>query len=153
MTELVNAMEFLDKARRRMRFGIFSRVPLKLLRVEWKEDQVECDWIMRPADPWDKFLPPALVEEHQTLQALRDALNLRDVVFKAFPSVTRADLCMFRVDVDLRHELMMAGTVTRSNEVLQRVSSIAMRAKLCGFRFSLAQGVLESMHQVTIGCI
>jgi hypothetical protein len=153
MTELLDAMDFLNKARRRMRFGTFSRVPLKLLRVAWKEDHVECDWIMRPADPWDKFLPPALVEEHQTLQALRDALNLRDVVFKAFPSVTRADLCMFRVDVDLRHELMMAGTVTRSNEVLQRVSSIAMRAKLCGFRFSLAQGVLESMHQVTIGCI
>jgi len=153
MNELLNAMDFLKKARRRMRFGTYSRTPLNLLRVEWKDDQVECDWIMRPADPWDKFLPPALVEEHQTHQALRDALNLRDIVFKAFPSVTRADLRMFRVYADFRHELMMTGTVTRSNEVLQRVPSVAMRAKLCGFRFTLAQGVLESMHPVSIGCI
>jgi hypothetical protein len=148
MTELLDAMDFLNKARRRMRFGTFSRVPLKLLRVAWKEDHVECDWIMRPADPWDKFIPQTLVEEHQTLQALRDALNLRNIVFKAFPLVARADLRMFRVDHDLRLELMMTGTVTRSNEVLQRVPSVAMRAKLCGFRFTLAQGVLESVHPV-----
>lgn len=151
MNELLNAIDFLKKARRRMRFGTFSRAPLKLLRVEWKEGLIECDWLMRPADPWDKFLPPALVEEQQTLQALRDALNLRDIVFKTFPSVARADLRMFREDADLRHELMMTGSVTRSNEALQRVPSVAMRAMLCGFRFSLEQGVLESMHPVSIG--
>lgn len=153
MNELLDAMEFLGTARRRMRFGAFSREPLKLLRLEWKEDLVECDWLMRPPDPWDKFLPLTLVEKHQTLQALRDALKLRDIVFKAFPKVTKADLSMFRIDSDQRHELMMTGTVTRSNEVLQRVPSVAMRAKLCGFRFTLDQGVLESLHPISIGCI
>jgi len=152
MNELLDAMEFLDKARRRMRFGNFSREPLKLLRVEWKEGLIECDWLMRPADPWDRFLPSALCEQHQTLQALRDAMNLRDIVFKAFPSVTRAELRMFRQDDDLQHELMMTGAVTRSNEVLQRVPSVVMRAKLCGFRFTLAQGVLASLHSVSMSC-
>jgi hypothetical protein len=153
MNELLDAMEFLGKARRRMRFGTFSRAPLKLLRVEWKKDLIECDWLMRPADPWDKFLPQALVETHQTLQAPRDALNLRDIVFKAFPKVTKADLRMFRIDGDQGYELMMTGTVTRSNEVLQRIPSVAMRAKLCGFRFTLAEGVLESLRPISISCV
>ena len=36
---------------------------------------MECDWLMRPADPWDKDLPAHLARENQTLQALRDALT------------------------------------------------------------------------------
>jgi hypothetical protein len=148
MNELFDVMEFLAKARRSMRFGHFSRAPLKLLRVEWSEDLIECDWLMRPADAWDKFIPQALAEKHQTLQALRDALNLRDIVFKAFPKVTEANLRMFRIDSVQQHELMMTGTVTRSNEVLRRIPSVAMRAKLCGFRFTLAEGVLESLSPI-----
>ena len=43
---------------------------------------------MRPVDPWDKDLPVQMVEENQTLQALRDALSLRELVFDSFPRVT-----------------------------------------------------------------
>jgi len=152
MTELIEAGDFLERARRRLRYGTLSREPLRLLRLVWKEATVECDWLMRPADPWDNSLPKRIADEHQTLQALRDALSLRDLVFASFADVERADLRMFREEGENRFELMMTGTVSRSNEVMQRVPSVAMRAKLCGFHFTLAGGVLESMRSVSMSC-
>ncbi|HUX45855.1 MAG TPA: hypothetical protein VMV57_13985 [Terracidiphilus sp.] len=138
--------------RRKLRFGEFSREPLQLLRLEWKVELLECDWLMRPADPFDSELPRHLVDEHQTQQALRDALSLRDVVFKSFPGVNTAELRMFRTGADERPELMMTGSVNRTNEALARVPSVAMRARLCGFNFNLAQGVLERMSPVSAAC-
>jgi len=152
MRELLNAADCLVKVRRRLRFGEFSREPLRLLRLEWKGDSVECDWMMRPADPWDIDLPAHLAEEHQTLQALRDALRLRDVVFESFPNVNSAELRMFRAGTDECPELMMTGSVNRTNEAYPRVASVAMRAMLCGFRFTLAGGVLSRMAPVPMGC-
>ena len=152
MRELLDAADFLCKARRRMRFGDFSREPLRLLRLEWKGDSVECDGLMRPADPWDLDLPAHLAEEHETLQALRDALSLRDIVFESFPTVNSAELRMFRAGADGEPELMMTGSVKRSNEIYSRVASVAMRAMLCGFRFTLARGVMESMASMPVGC-
>ncbi|MGA7859973.1 MAG: hypothetical protein WCA11_18690 [Terracidiphilus sp.] len=152
MKELLDAGEFLIRARRRLRFGEFSREPIKLLRLEWKGDAVECDWMMRAGDPWDVDLPVHLAEENQTLQALRDALNLRDIVFKSFPGVNNAELRMFRAGVDHLPELVMTGSVNRTNEVCLRVASVAMRAMLCGFRFTMAEGVLESIDRMPVGC-
>lgn len=128
-----------------MRYGDLSRNPLQLLRLEWKKDWAECDWLMRPADPWDRELPAHVVEEHETLQALRDALGLRNLIFESFAELSRAELRMFRAKGNRQPELVMTGSLQRSDEVLTRVGSIAMQAKLCGFRFSLAEGVLESM--------
>lgn len=153
MNELLDAMEFLGKTRRRLRCGESSREPLKLLRLEWKESVVECDWLMRAPDAWDAFLPKSISDQHVSIQALRDALSLREMVFRTFPRIQCAELRMFRRKQDGSFELMMAGTVKRSDEILQRVPSVAMRARLCGFRFTLAQGVLESLHSATLGCI
>jgi hypothetical protein len=152
MTELMGVSDFLGKVRRRLRFGEFSRLPVRLLRLEWRGNMVECDWLMRPADPWDREIPPTLAEEHLTLQALRDAMSLRDIVFASFPAVTSADLRMFRPDADHQLALVMTGTVNRSNEVLRRVASVAMRARLCGFHFTLDRGALESLSTVSFGC-
>lgn len=153
MKAFLNAASLLRSVRGRMRFGEFSREPLRLLRLEWKSGSVECDWIMRPADPWDISLPLRMAEEHQTLQAFRDAMSLRDMVFECFPEVDRGALRMFRTKANLEPELMMTGFVQRSNEVLPRVASVAMRAKLCGFEFSLAEGVLETMPPMSTGFI
>jgi hypothetical protein len=49
--------------------------------------------------------------------------------------------------------LMMTGSLERADEVLPRVASVAMQAKLCGFRFTLAEGVLESMSSNSASCI
>lgn len=144
MMQFLHAAKFLGKAGRELRYGEFSRVSLKLLRLQWTPDAVECDWLMRPSDPWDSSLPPRLEREIQTFQALRDAIDLRNLIFRAFTSARRAELRMFAVDADGRLELMMTGDVARGNEVYQRVPSVAMRAKLCGFSFTLSEGVLES---------
>ncbi len=151
MTELMQTADFLCWARRRMRYGALSRAPLQLLRLEWKQTAVECDWLMRAPDPWDRFLPDHLAQKQLSLQSLRDALSLRDMVFAAFPRVAWADLRMFRKGAGLALELMMSGTVHRSNEIMQRVPSVAMRAKLCGFEFSLAEGVLETRGRIPCG--
>jgi len=145
MRVLFDTADFLRRAGRRMRYGDLSRNPLQLLRLEWKKDWAECDWLMRPADPWDRELPAHVVEEHETLQALRDALGLRNLIFESFAELSRAELRMFRAKGNRQPELVMTGSLQRSDEVLTRVGSIAMQAKLCGFRFSLAEGVLESM--------
>ena len=153
MNELLDAMEFLSKTRGKLRFGKFSREPFNLLRLEWKETMVECDWLMRAPDTWDSFVPKSVSDQHVSIQALRDALSLREMVFRAFPRIDYAHLSMFRSAHDDSLELMMTGTVKRSDESLPRVPSVVMRAKLCGFRFTLAQGVLESLQSATLGCI
>lgn len=146
MTELMHAASFLSLARRKMRSGNYSRVPMRLLRLEWMGTIVNCDWVMRPGDPWDRFIPRRSAAQQRSLQALQDALSVRDLVFTAFPEVSDANLRVFSEDAGRNLQLMMTGTVNRRNEVLRRVPSVAMRAKLCGFRFSLVDGVLETLH-------
>ena len=148
MNVLFDTADFLRRARRRMRYGDFSRRPLQLLRLEWKESWAECDWLMRTADPWDSVLPAHLAGRHETLQAFRDALSLRNLIFESFPELNRAELRMFRAIKNHQPELLMTGSLQRSDEVLPRLASVAMQAKLCGFRFSLAEGVLESMTPI-----
>ena len=152
MRELLHAADFLGSVRRRLRYGALSRDPLLLLRFEWKGDSVECDWLMRPPDPWDKDLPAHLATENQTLQALRDALSLREVIFESFPAVVNAELRMFRADAEHRLELVLTGNVNRNSDAFERVASVAMRAKLCGFHFTLEAGEMERMTSVSLSC-
>ena len=149
MSALLDTSNFVSQTRRKLRFGELSREPLRLLRLEWKDDSVACDWLMRPSDPWDSYLPLPLARENQTLQALRDALELRESIFRCFPAVEHACLRMFRSDQNGRLEVLMTGSVSRANEVLPRVASVAMRAKLCGFNFTLAEGDLKSMVPIS----
>jgi hypothetical protein len=53
-----------------------------------------------------------------------------------------AELRMFRADSAHRLEMVMTGSVSRSNETFERVASVAMRARLFGFRFTVEQGEL-----------
>ncbi len=152
MRELLHAADLLRRTRRKLRQGEYSREPLKLLRIEWKTDLVECDWLMRAPDPWDVDLPEAVARQNQTHQALKDAMSLRDSIFDSFPAITSANLRMYRADAEQQLELVMTGSVSRSNEVLQRVASVVMRARLCGFNFTLAAGGLESLRSVSISC-
>jgi hypothetical protein len=145
MNALLESSNFLSLTRRKMRCGEFSREPLTLLRFEWKDKAVECDWLMRPSDPWASHLPREMARENQSMQALRDGLDLRDAIFRCFPGVESACLRMFRVDACRRLELVMTGNISRTNEVLHPVPSVAMRAKLCGFNFTLAEGDLKSV--------
>jgi len=71
MKELLQAAELLRRTRRRLRQGEYSREPLQLLRIEWKKNSVDCDWLMRAPDPWDVDLPKHVARQNQTHQALK----------------------------------------------------------------------------------
>jgi hypothetical protein len=130
---------------RQMRFGELSRAPLRLLRLEWRGDVAECDWMARPSDEWDRDLPRQVSDANVSEQALRDAIAMRELLFYALPGVDTASLRAFRQSSDGTRDLIITGTVTRGEEVPRNVPSTAMRAKLLGFQFWFQDGFLEAM--------
>jgi hypothetical protein len=120
-------------------------MPLHLLRCVVTQDKAECEWFMRSPDPWDVYLPPRVRQENITIQALMDALKMRELIFRALPRVQVAELRMYREAEPEGPELMMVGSVQREIEISARSASLVMQAKLFGFRFSLDGGVLEKM--------
>ena len=128
-----------------MRFGELSRAPLKLLRLQVTEQAAECDWLARPPDPWDEDLPPSAGARHASMQALEDAMAMRRLMLCLLPQIETAGFRVFRPAAGEQTELIIAGTITREDEVPPTVRSVAMRAKLFGFQFALDGGVLESL--------
>jgi hypothetical protein len=143
MKPILDTIEFFHSMRSQMRFGEFSRLPIRVRRFEIADDSAECDWFMRRPDPWDKSLSQRKQQEHLTEQALLDALKIRELIFRGFRHVRCAGLRMYREQEGADPELMMIGDVERETHGLREVASLAMRAKLYGFRFSLTGGVLE----------
>ena len=60
------------------------RAPLRLLRLEWRGDQVDCDWIACRYDAFDEDLPERVAEGNESLQALEDAFIVRELLFTTF---------------------------------------------------------------------
>ena len=146
MKPILETFEFFHAVRSQMRFGEFSRLPIRVHRFEILEDAAECEWFMRPPDPWDVHLPSRIQQEHMTEQALRDGIKIRELIFRGFPEIRRAGLRMYREIEGTSPELMMIGEVERETSGLGSVASLVMRARLYGFRFSLTGGVLEKMN-------
>ena len=142
MEQLWSVGTFLRKLRSRLRTGELSRARLKLLRFQIQESKAECDWIARPPDPWDADIAATIREKNQTLQALRDALAIRQLLFRVMPEIKSARFRVYQYSAGVSQELIITGTVTREDEASPRISSLVMRAKLCGLHFSLSEGVL-----------
>jgi hypothetical protein len=130
---------------RQLRFGELSRARLRLLRLEWRGDVAECEWMARPADKWDVHLPEGVRRRNESQQALQDAIAVRELLFAAMPEVESASLRVFRQS-DEASDLIIVGTVTRGQEIPRRVLSAAMQAKLLGFQFWLEDGILEALQ-------
>ncbi len=146
MKGLWEAADFLRRLRRQFRFGELSRAPLRLLRLELQGDRAECEWIARPPDPRELDLRTADAQRTQTLQALRDALAVRELMFDMLSEIRSAKFRVYRESaVSASAELIITGNVTREDQAPLRVSSVAMQAKLCGFHFSLEDGVLQAL--------
>ena len=138
--------DFGRAVRRRMRFGNLSRAPIKILRVEWQADFIACDWLARAADEWDADLASHVSEENASVQALQDAMAIRQMLFAEWPHVEQAQLRAFRQRTDGRQELIITGTVTRDGEISRHIVSTAMRAKLLGFQFCFEGGSFTALE-------
>jgi hypothetical protein len=146
MRLLWNFADFGRAARRQMRFGNLSRAPIRILRLEWQADFVECDWLARTADQWDADLPRQVSDENVSMQALQDAIALRELLFAEFPEVQAANLRAFRQAAGGRRELIITGAVNRDEKIPRQIASPAMRAKLLGFQFWFADGSLAALE-------
>lgn len=133
--------------RMKMRFGALSRAPLRLLRFEMTNNIVECDWMARSADPWDTDLTRKVQQRHASLQVLRDAIDIRGLIFSAMPQVEAANLRVFRESQDYMREMIVTGCVHRIDQSSRDVHSIVMRAKVLGFRFHLEDDVLRNIYE------
>ena len=140
---------FVRGLRVRMRFGDLTRAPLRMVRLQLKESVAECDWIARLPDPWDEGLPPDIGQRHASLQALKDAVDVRFLLFEMLPDVDAAYLRIYRETPARVRELIIAGHVHRNAASFRGVHSIAMRAKLLGFRFSLEGDILCPTREMT----
>lgn len=143
--QLIRASHFLRDLRFRLRHGELSRAPLKMLRFQVVEANLECDWMARASDPWDTDLPSAIQQRHVSLQALKDALSVRTFLFDAFPAAESAEVRVFRESDDYRREMVISGLLHRNDNSARQVQSIAMRAKVLGFRFRLEGDVLRTI--------
>jgi hypothetical protein len=120
-----------------------------MLRFQLKESVAECDWLARAPDPWDIDLRPGIGQRHASLQALRDAVDIRRLLFHTLPDVDTAYLRIYRETLTQTKELIIAGNVHRDTVSFRRVHSVAMRAKLLGFRFSLEDDILRGTREMT----
>jgi len=143
MKELQQIADFVRGLRTQMRFGELSRAPLQLLRLQLEGETAEYDWIARPPDPWDAALPGREPDRNASLQALLDAMALREMLFCVLPGIRSAEFRAFRQSAREPPRVVIAGTVTREAPAVLRVPSPAMRAKLYGFHFCLDDGVLR----------
>jgi hypothetical protein len=130
------------RLRVQLRFGRLSRAPLGLIRLEWRGNHVDCDWIARASDEWDQGLPHYISDSNASLQALEDAIVVRDVLFYTLGDISSATFRVYRGIGSEPHELIITGTVTRPEPVRWNIHSLVMRAKLSGFQFDLDDGRL-----------
>ena len=146
MKRLGEVGEFVRRFRMQARFGDLSRAGLCLLRLELCGDKAECDWMARPPDKWDADLHRSVGERNASQQALKDAIAVRDLLFNVLPNINTARFRVYRRTPGDEPDLIIAGSVSREEKPPQAVRSLAMRAKLSGFRFWMDEGILEALQ-------
>jgi hypothetical protein len=140
--QLCDIRDVITRLRVQLRFGSLSRAPLRLLRLQCCGDHVDCDLIARLHDEWDKDLSQHLNDRNAALQALEDAIIVRDLLFYTLPGTSGATLRVYRQVGQEPPELIITGTVAKPEPVRWNVRSLVMQAKLCGFHFCFDGGKL-----------
>lgn len=137
---------FLKNFRSRLRAGEHSREPLRLLHFQFDQGIIRCDWIARNPDAWDSALPETIGRRHASLQALKDAIATRSLLFATLHEADYAQVRVYRPTSEDSFETIIAGSLRRHGGGFQHIHSLAMRAKLLGFRFKLEDEVLSPLH-------
>lgn len=140
-----NVSQFLRGLRMKMRYGELTRAPLRLLRFNILGHIAKCDWVARAYDPWDADLSPNVQQRHASLQALKDAINVRSLLFESMPYVETADFRIYRETSDYQRGLIITGCVQKNDHSARNLHSLAMRAKILGFRFQIEGDILQAM--------
>ena len=146
MGYLCDIGDFVRRLRTQLRFGELSRASLLLLRLEWRSGIAECDWVARPPDCFDSELPAGEADRNVSLQALKDAIGVRALLFRTLSDLETAVLRAYRPSASGSPRLIIEGTVSRGQRVPGSVRSLVMRAKLFGFRFWLNGEILEDLR-------
>ena len=146
MRRICEVGDFVRRLRLQARFVELSRAPLQLLRVQLRGEHADCDWLARAPDLWDAELPPGVVERNVSMQALQDAITVRELLFRTLPGLQSAEIKVYRKTAGDEPQLIIAGIVTRKERPPKAVRSLAMRAKLLGLRFWLDEGILENLQ-------
>lgn len=137
---------FLKRFRSRLKVGEHSRAPLRLIQFNLNQGVICCDWIARDPDPWDSSLPPRIGQRHAALQALKDAIDARSLLFRSVSSVDYARVRVYRRISGNLLELIVSGDLRRHSGAFRSTRSLAMRAKLLGFRFRLEDEILAALR-------
>jgi len=143
--QFCNVSQFLRRLRVQLRFGELTRAPLHLLRLNILGEIAKCDWLARTPDPWDADVSKSLRDRHASLQALKDAINVRALLFETMPHIETADLRIYRETPSFEREMIITGCVQRNDHSARNIHSLAMRAKILGFRFNLVDDVLRAI--------
>lgn len=137
---------FLRRFRSRLKFGERSRSPLRLIRFHFDQGAVWCDFVARAPDPWDAMLPPHIGRRHASLQALKGAIDTRSLIFASLEDAQSAVIRVYRsIDQDSL-ETVIVGNLMRHEGAFRHIHSLAMRAKLLGFRFRLEEDILHPLR-------
>ena len=137
---------FLRSFRSRLKAGDHSRSPLRLIRFQLNQGTIWCDWVARDPDPWDSMLPPRIGLRHASIQALKDAIDTRSLLFQSVLDVDYAHVRAYRRAPGNLLELIISGDLRRHSGALRSSPSLAMRAKLLGFQFRLDEEVLVPLR-------
>ncbi len=151
--QICNASQFLRGLRVQMRFGELTRAPLQLLRLEILSEVVECDWLARAPDPWDADLSRGVRQRHASLQTLKDAIDVRALLFDTLPQVKTARFRVYRASSSYAREMIIEGCTQRSDGAFRTVQSLAMRAKVLGFHFYLENDILYGISTEEQRCV
>jgi hypothetical protein len=128
MEYLCDIGDFVRRLSTQLRFGELSRASLQLLRLEWRGGIAECDWIARPPDQFDCELPPRERERNFSVQAIKDAIGVRDLLFRTLSDLETAVLRSYRQSADRKPSAHHRGH-TQSRTACTRIHSIPGHAR------------------------
>jgi hypothetical protein len=106
-------------------------------------------WRARDVHPWDRDLPEERAAPRLLDQTLHDAEDAVERIFAAFPEADTLELSVLESD-PASNRVLMSGLVVRSDLGCCASSSVAMRLRMLGINYHLANQHLEAIATRTL---